>query len=157
MREILLVHQPTFPSARLLHTLRWLARRDSVAVEIWDEEQAFEVAYTAPETLTDTLIHVPHGLFPDGSQLREQLRLAGVHWNYLAPGPPGGLLAAGALSAWLAGGTPEPLDHRPGQAWTPRRQAPAGTLPEDDATFVDSWLGLRAEWHGVPLAVRRLP
>lgn len=126
MREILLVPQSTFPSAHLLHTLRWLVQRDGLTVEVWDEEQAFEAAYTAPETLAEALIHVPHGLFPDGSQLREQLRLAGVRWNYLPPGPPGGLLAAGALSAWLARGTPEPwAPHVRAAQWRRIRTIPA--------------------------------
>ena len=124
MREVLLVQHPLFPSARLLHTLRWLGQRDHLTVEIWDEEQAFEIAYTAPETLTDALMHVPHGLFPPDSQLKEQLRLAGVRWNYLPPGPSGGLWRAGALSVWLASGTTEPAAAVPAAATRQERPRP---------------------------------
>jgi hypothetical protein len=132
MREILLLAQPVHPSARLLHTLRWIAQRDGLPVEVWDEEAAFEAAYTAPETLGGVLLHIPHGLFPEGSQLREHLRLAGVRWNYLPPGPPGGLMAAGALSAWLASGTPEP--------WQPHVRDPRWCrIPTMPASEVPKW------------------
>lgn len=148
--EILLCEQPQFPSARLLHTLRWVIARYGLAIAVWPEEDAFLAVYETPEVLADRLVHVPHGLFPAGSQLREEMRQAGVRWNYLPPVANWGFMVDhAAFLAWLAHGTPEP--------WTPRRQAPAGTLPEDDATFVDAWLGKRADWHGVPLAVRRLP
>lgn len=146
--EILLCAQSAFLSARLLHTLRWLAQRDGLTVEVWDEETAFEAAYTAPDTLQGVLVHVPHGLFPDGSQLREQLRLAGVQWNYLPPLPQRSahhaetlvtawetLLQPGALSRWLASGTPDP--------WTPPpprvRAARWCRIPTINAREVPRW------------------
>ena len=132
LREVLLVQQSLFPSACLLHTLRWLVQRDQLTVAVWDEEEAFETAYTAPESLAGALIHVPHGLFPDGSQLKEQLRLAGVQWNYLPPGPSGGLLKPGALSQWLASGTPEP--------WQPHVRKPQWRrIPTINAREVQRW------------------
>lgn len=143
--ELLLLEQPQFPSARLLHTLRWVIARYGLDLVVWPEEAAFVAVHTAPETLTGRLVHVPHGLFPPDSGLQDHLRQAGVRWNYLPPLPQRPtvdghvvdawetLLQPGALSQWLASGTPTPA-------------AGAG----------DGWLGPRRAWHGVPLTVRRV-
>lgn len=146
--EILVLEHPQFQSARLLHTLRWLARRDGVGVEVWDEETAFHTVYESPETLLGVLIHVPPGLFPDSSQLREQLRVAGVHWNYLPPLPPRQahhgtaevtawetLLTPGALSQWLARGTPEPWQAPPPHVRDPKWCR----IPTINASEVPRW------------------
>jgi hypothetical protein len=142
MREILLLPQPLLPSARLLHTVRWVAQRDHLTVDVWNEEQAFHAAYTAPETLQGVLVHVPHGLFPAGSQLQEQLRLAGVRWSSLPPLPHRTtvdglvveawetLLPPGALSQWLAQGTPAPWQPpRRDPQWCRIPTIPAGEVP----------------------------
>jgi hypothetical protein len=131
--ELLLLEQPQFPSARLLHTLRWVMARYGLDCVVWPEEDAFVAVHTTPDVLTGRLVHVPHGLFPDGSQLREQLRVAGVRWNYLPPVPDWSVvLHQAAFLAWLAHGTPQP--------WRPQpRAARFRRIPTIPAAEVPRW------------------
>lgn len=120
-REILLLEQPQFPSARLLHTLRWVIARYGLPLDVWTEEEAFLTVHTTPDTLAGRLVHVPAGLFPDGSALRDQFRQAGVRWNYVPSVTDWGFVVQQtAFLAWLAAGTPEQRTGPIAPARTPR-------------------------------------